>query len=121
MLRRRRAGRDGGRRQWGSDRRTPLPVVAPPAPDRTIAIGQLAVVVTVLGWAAFVWTMLAHTGGGASLDPQAVAYLVIMTLLAASALAYLITRLGSYDRTRAHRRAPWQPLYRIPGEPVTAG
>jgi cellulose synthase/poly-beta-1,6-N-acetylglucosamine synthase-like glycosyltransferase len=73
-------------------------------------IGQLAIVVTVVGWALFVVLTLGRTsfGGAHGRPPLGVAtigYLVIMSLLACSALAYLTTRLGYYSRTRTHRRA----------------
>ena len=72
-------------------------------------IGQMAIVVTVIGWALFVVVTLTRTSLGGSpdrpaLDLATVGYLVIMSLLACSALAYLTTRLGYYSRTRSHRR-----------------
>lgn len=99
----------GPRRQWGADNRQPLDIVRTPATDRTMALGQLAIVVTVLGWIGFVLLTLSRTPlGGAGHPPLSfgiVGYLLIMSLLACSALAYLITRLGYYHRTRTHRRA----------------
>lgn len=97
-------------RQWGSDRRRALPVVAPAASEGTMLIGQLAIVVTVVGWVLFIVTTLNRTSitGSAdrpSLSLATVGYIAIMTLLACSALAYLTTRLGYYSRTRSHRRA----------------
>ena len=73
-------------------------------------IGQLAIVVTVLGWILFVFiTLTSSSVGGAPdrppLDIATIGYLVIMSLLACSALAYLTTRLGYYSRARSHRRA----------------
>ena len=73
-------------------------------------IGQMAIVVTVLGWLLFVVLTLTRSSiGGApdrpQLDLATIGYLVIMSLLACSALAYLTTRLGYYSRTRSHRRA----------------
>jgi cellulose synthase/poly-beta-1,6-N-acetylglucosamine synthase-like glycosyltransferase len=73
-------------------------------------IGQMAIVVTVLGWLLFVVLTLTRSSiGGApdrpALDLATIGYLVIMSLLACSALAYLTTRLGYYSRTRGHRRA----------------
>ena len=59
-----RRGRGGGtrgrRRQWGHDRRThALPVVAPPVSDRRVAMGRLAIMVTVSAWIAYaVWWLL---------------------------------------------------------------
>ena len=98
------------KRQWGSDRRTALPVVPPPASEGTMLIGQLAIAVTVIGWVLFVVLTLTRTSVAGSsdrppLDLATIAYLVIMSLLACSALAYLTTRLGYYSRTRSHRRA----------------
>lgn len=97
------------RRQWGVRSRTTLPVVRPAASDATMALGQLAIVVTVAGWLGFVLLTVSRTslaGGDARpLDLGTVGYVVIMTLLAASALAYLITRLGYFSRTRTHTRA----------------
>lgn len=97
------------KRQWGSDKRAPLPVVPAPAPERTMLIGQLAIVVTVVGWALFVTLTLTRSLSGApdrpTLDLGTISYLVIMSLLACSALAYLTTRLGYYSRVRSHRRA----------------
>ena len=73
-------------------------------------IGQLAIMVTVVGWLVFVVLTLTRSSitgapGRPALDLATIGYLVIMSLLACSALAYLITRLGYYSRTRNHRRA----------------
>lgn len=73
-------------------------------------IGQLAIAVVVVGWALFViLTLTSSSLGGDSdrppLDLATIGYLVIMSLLACSSLAYLTTRLGYYSRTRSHRRA----------------
>jgi cellulose synthase/poly-beta-1,6-N-acetylglucosamine synthase-like glycosyltransferase len=73
-------------------------------------IGQLAIVVTVVGWVLFVVLTLTRSSiGGApdrpALDTATIGYLVLMSLLACSALAYLTTRLGYYSRARRHRRA----------------
>lgn len=72
-------------------------------------IGQLAIAVTVIGWALFVVTTLTRSsiggGDGPPLGLATIGYIVIMSLLACSALAYLTTRLGYYSRSRSHRRA----------------
>jgi cellulose synthase/poly-beta-1,6-N-acetylglucosamine synthase-like glycosyltransferase len=98
------------KRRLGLDRRAALPAVVQPAPESTMRVGQLAIVVTVVGWALFVVLTLTRTsiGGGHDRPPLGLAtigYLIIMSLLACSALAYLTTRLGYYSRTRTHRRA----------------
>lgn len=109
MFRRERDGR-GRRRQWGSDRRTPLPAVPRRAPDATIAIGQAAIVFTVLAWIAFTYLIFSRTipsspGVHPPIDFEVIAYFTLMTLLACSSLAFLTSRLGYYSRTRTHKRA----------------
>ncbi|MGZ4727568.1 MAG: glycosyltransferase family 2 protein, partial [Acidimicrobiales bacterium] len=98
------------RRQWGSDRRAePLPAVPIPVSDRRIAMARLAIVVTVGGWLWYVGTTFLQQfldGTGSRLKLEAVIYLVIVTLLTVSALAYLTTRIGFFYRARAHRRTP---------------
>src|ERR1700733_6439880 len=101
----------GRRRQWGSDRRTEaLPATPRPVSDSRVALGRLAIVVTVAAWLAYVATWFfddffrpGHEGAVARAEE--VLYLIIVTLLTASALAYLLTRLGFFYRTRTHHRA----------------
>ena len=101
-----------GRRQIGSDRR-PLPStsLAPTITDRRIAMGRLAIVVTVIGWIGYVvvWVLTMLVQGGAASPRQrleAAIYLAIVSLLTFSSLAYLASRLGFFYRTRQHKRAP---------------
>ena len=62
-----------GRRQIGSDRR-PLPTtsLAPPVTDRRIAMGRLAIVVTVIGWIGYVvvWVLTMLVQGSAASPRQ---------------------------------------------------
>lgn len=100
------------RRQWGSDRRDePLPMVPPPVSERRIRMGRLAIVLTVSAW--FAYTCLAvfqqfieGRADSARLVIEAIVYMVVVTALTASAMAYLITRIGFFYRSRGHRRAP---------------
>jgi cellulose synthase (UDP-forming) len=100
------------RRQWGSDRRVdPLPAVAPPASDRLIAFGRVGIVTTVLAWAAYlISTVITHFVNrgfdGMRLTSETAGYVAITSLLALSALSYLIARQGALYRSRAHRRVP---------------
>lgn len=101
------------RRQWGSDRRgrQPLPAVAPPVSDRRIAMARLSIGLTIAAWLTYVVVTVIEqfVGGKASsarLGVEAVAYLLVITALTGSAIAYLITRIGYFYRTRAHRRTP---------------
>ena len=101
----------GPRRQWGADANTdPMPAVPRIAGDWAMAFGRGAVVVTVAAWAALVVTVLngqviEGVAGHASLF-ETVGFLTAVSLLAASATAYLFGRLGFYYRARNHRRVP---------------
>jgi cellulose synthase (UDP-forming) len=102
---------DGKRRQWGGDRRTTLPAVAPQRSDHALTVGRIAIVVTVVAWASYTLTVFVRhflTGqpGGMRFSLEAISYLVIVTALTGSALAYLVTRQGFLHRTRSHRRVP---------------
>jgi EAL domain-containing protein (putative c-di-GMP-specific phosphodiesterase class I)/cellulose synthase/poly-beta-1,6-N-acetylglucosamine synthase-like glycosyltransferase len=100
------------RRQWGSDRRDqPLPTVPPPVSERRIRMGRLAIVLTVSAWLVYlVYTIVQQFVEGhadsARLVIEAIVYMFVVTALTASAMAYLITRIGFFYRSRAHRRAP---------------
>ncbi|CAN5582127.1 hypothetical protein BH10ACT1_BH10ACT1_28810 [soil metagenome] len=100
------------RRQWGADKRTePLPAYTQPPSDRSLTLSRVAMVVTVLGWLAYVTTTILRqfiNNGTQSMrfTSEAVSYLLVVTLLTSSALAYLVARHGFLVRTRAHRRVP---------------
>lgn len=88
-----------------------MPVVAPPVSDRRITVARLAIVFTVAAWTTYVTITIIEQfiGGKAStarLFVEAIVYLVVITALTASAIAYLITRIGFFYRSRAHHRAP---------------
>jgi cellulose synthase/poly-beta-1,6-N-acetylglucosamine synthase-like glycosyltransferase/chitodextrinase len=99
------------RKQWGGDRRTrAMPMVPRPVSDRRVAMARLAIIVTVTAWAAYVVTWFFddffHPGYEyAVARAEAVLYLLIVTMLTISALAYLLSRLGFFYRTRTHHRA----------------
>ncbi|MBS1861094.1 MAG: glycosyltransferase [Actinobacteria bacterium] len=118
----------GPRRQWGSDHNMdPMPQVPRIAGDWTMTFGRFAVVFTVAAWAALFVTVLngqviEGVAGHASLI-ETVGFLTAVTLLAASATAYLFGRLGFYYRTKEGRRTPRAMLDEFYGEhrpPVTA-
>jgi EAL domain-containing protein (putative c-di-GMP-specific phosphodiesterase class I)/cellulose synthase/poly-beta-1,6-N-acetylglucosamine synthase-like glycosyltransferase len=100
------------RRQWGADRRSaPHPLVSPPVSEGRIARGRLAIVLTIAVWACYIiYTVIeqfvAGQANSARLVVEAIVYMVVVTGLAASATAYLITRIGFFYRSRAHHRAP---------------
>jgi cellulose synthase/poly-beta-1,6-N-acetylglucosamine synthase-like glycosyltransferase len=99
------------RRQWGRDRRTTaLSMVPKPVSDTRVAMGRLAIIVTVFAWLAYLGTWFFddffHPGSeNAVARTEEILYLLIVTLLTVSALAYLLTRLGFFYRTRTHHRA----------------
>ncbi len=102
----------GRRRQWGSDRREqPLPMVPPPVSERRIRTGRLAIVLTVSAWFAYMCLSIFQQfiegrANSARLVVEAIVYMTVVTALTASAMAYLITRIGFFYRSRSHRRAP---------------
>src|SRR3954454_3221685 len=104
--------RPDARRQWGADRRrAPHPLVPPPVSEGRIARARLAIVLTIMVWACYVVGTVIEQfiAGGASsarLAVEAVVYMIVVTALAGSATAYLITRVGFFYRSRAHHRAP---------------
>ncbi|HWH97941.1 MAG TPA: glycosyltransferase, partial [Pseudolysinimonas sp.] len=105
------------RRQWGSERvRPPLPSVHPRPSDHAITLGRLAIVITVLAWAAYVISTIVRQfldyGTGFRFTMEAVSYLVVVTFLTFSALMYLVLRQGALERFRDHRRVPRAELDR---------
>jgi len=100
-----------GRRQWGHDRRSkPLPEVPAAAGNGHIGLSRIGIIVTVVAWVAYVvWWLFTDLLGPTARTPlarfEAIIYLVIVTLLTASSLAYLLSRLGYMYRSRTHHRA----------------
>jgi cellulose synthase/poly-beta-1,6-N-acetylglucosamine synthase-like glycosyltransferase/chitodextrinase len=98
------------RRQWGGDRRKQTPMVPKPVSDRRVAMGRLAIIITVAAWLGYLVTWFFddffHPGYETAVArSEEVLYLLIVTLLTLSALAYLLARLGFFYRTRTHHRA----------------
>jgi len=87
-----------------------MPMVPKPVSDTRVAMARLAIIVTVCAWLAYtvMWFFsdFFHPGyEGAVARTEEVLYLVIVTLLTVSAVAYLLARLGFMYRTRTHHRA----------------
>jgi len=73
-------------------------------------MARLAIIVTVTAWLGYLITWFFqdffHPGYENAVDrAESVLYLLIVTLLTVSALAYLLSRLGFFYRTRTHHRA----------------
>ena len=74
-------------------------------------MGRLAIVLTVSAWFVYVFLTIVQQfvegdASSARLAIEAIVYILVVTALTASAMAYLITRIGFFYRARAHRRAP---------------
>jgi cellulose synthase/poly-beta-1,6-N-acetylglucosamine synthase-like glycosyltransferase/chitodextrinase len=87
-----------------------MPVIPEPVSDRRVAMGRLAIIVTATAWLAYLvsWFFndFFHPGYETAVArTESVLYLLIVTLLTVSALAYLLSRLGFFYRTRTHHRA----------------
>jgi cellulose synthase/poly-beta-1,6-N-acetylglucosamine synthase-like glycosyltransferase len=99
------------RSQWGHDRRTEaMPVVPKPVSDRRIAMTRLSIIITVTAWISYfvIWLLtdfLNPVYSSTTSRAESIVYLLIVTMLTASALAYLLSRLGFCYRTRSHHRA----------------
>jgi cellulose synthase/poly-beta-1,6-N-acetylglucosamine synthase-like glycosyltransferase len=98
------------RRQWGSDRHLdPMPAVPRPASEGLVGLGRVAVVVSTAAWLAFIVASamrdFSRPGENAGAVVQTVAFMLLVSLLALSAIAYMTARLGFYYRARTHRRA----------------
>ena len=101
------------KRQRGSDiREKPQPPVAPPASDGLIAVGRIAIVFTVVAWLTYVFayfiTGIINSSYQNHIDflVETIVYVGITSVLALSALLYLVARQGALYRSRAHRRVP---------------
>ena len=75
-----------------------------------MALARLAIIITVTAWLGYLITWFFedffHPGYESAVDrAESVLYLLIVTLLTVSALAYLLSRLGFFYRTRTHHRA----------------
>ena len=111
-MRRRRQPDDGARRsrQWGADRRIGgLPVLAAVPGRTTISAARFLVFFTVVAWAGYVIDQsirMLRVGVTAAVALETAMYMLLVSLLTASAIAYLVARLGSLYRARDHRRVP---------------
>jgi cellulose synthase/poly-beta-1,6-N-acetylglucosamine synthase-like glycosyltransferase len=81
---------------------------------------RIAILITVVGWVAFVATTLSKAFFGETFSVRyaadALVYLLVVTLLTGSALAYLVARLGFAHRARRHERVPRSTIDSFFGE-----
>jgi cellulose synthase/poly-beta-1,6-N-acetylglucosamine synthase-like glycosyltransferase len=88
-----------------------MAALPPRISETRINVGRLAVVVTLLGWLAYLGTWIfgelvspRHPSTRSLLE--AVIYLLVVSFLTASAMGYLACRLGFFYRSRDHQRVP---------------
>ena len=98
------------RRQWGTERGAGAAPIMHPVPTRRAMSGaRFALFLTVAAWLAYIGEQVRRyvdSPFGVRGTIEAVVYLVLVTLLTSSAVAYLLARLGHLQRVRAHRRVP---------------
>ncbi len=99
------------KRQWGTERDTsPLPSIHNQPSGYAIVFSRLSIILTVLFWAMYVTSVILRQliDGPKSYQftMEVVGYLVVVTLLTFSALVYLITRQGAFQRFGKHMRVP---------------
>ncbi len=85
-------------------------MIAPRISDRRVGMGRLALILTVVAWIGYVVTwvfgdLLSPHQSTAVARSEAIVYLLIITTLTASTVAYLLARLGFFYRTQGHHRA----------------
>ncbi len=83
--------------------------MAPAVSDLRLALGRLAIVLTLAAWCAYFATWLfidlLNSARSTAVDrAESVRYLLIITLPTAYAVAYLVSRLGFFYRARSHHR-----------------
>jgi len=98
------------RRQFGTDRvYGGAPVIHRPAGRATAGGARFAVFFTAAAWLAYTVDQLWRLGHS-EMDLRTVLetamYIGLVTLLTMSASAYLVARMGYFDRTKNHRRVP---------------
>lgn len=111
MLRERRTRKSPRKRQWGTERRTtPLSIFHDKPSTRKMVFSRLAIIMTIGFWATYVTTTIIreYFSGVHSFRyvMESLAYLVIVTSLAFSALMYLLARQGALQRFSKHKRVP---------------
>jgi cellulose synthase/poly-beta-1,6-N-acetylglucosamine synthase-like glycosyltransferase/EAL domain-containing protein (putative c-di-GMP-specific phosphodiesterase class I)/chitodextrinase len=81
----------------------------PVVSDGRLAVGRIFIVLTIAAWVAYLfsWFFSDFLRGGESATERglSVLYLLVVTALTVSTIAYLLSRLGFFYRAREHHRA----------------
>jgi cellulose synthase (UDP-forming) len=98
------------RRQWGTERGSGAAPIMHPVPTRRAMSGaRFALFLTLAAWAAYAFEQVRRYVAdpfGTRGTIEAIVYMLLVTLLTASAVAHLLARLGHLQRVRGHRRTP---------------
>jgi cellulose synthase/poly-beta-1,6-N-acetylglucosamine synthase-like glycosyltransferase len=106
------SGAPARRRQLGAERSTtPLPTVHAKPSDFQVAIGPIAITVTIAAWVIYVtYTIIRQFVDYGSesfrFTAEAISYVIVVTFLSFSALMYLLARQGAMLAFREHVRVP---------------
>lgn len=115
MFKRKQEGNSGRtfskKRQWGSEKdMVPLPSLHEKPSTNKLVLSRIAIFLTVFFWIAYILSIVIRQliEGPQSYEftMEAVGYATVVTFLTFSALMYLITRLGAFERFSAHVRVP---------------
>lgn len=105
-----------GKRPWRRKKRrnetprtTGAPIIADPPGSAAISAARFAIFFTIVAWLIYLIEQTLRVMD-VGLTPrtfvETTLYLVLVTLLTASAVAYLLARLGYFERIKTHRRVP---------------
>jgi cellulose synthase (UDP-forming) len=99
------------KRQWGTERQTlPLSNFHDRPSSRKIEFSRFAVVLTIFFWAMYVTSVifrqLIEGPQSYQFTLEAFGYLIVVSFLTFSALMYLVTRQGAFQRFSKHVRVP---------------
>ncbi len=97
------------RRRRHTSRFGGAPIIAEPPGRATVSGARFAVFLTAAAWIAYLveqFTRLRRSDVTAGSLAETGVYVVLVTLLTASVSAYLVARLGYFERMKTHRRVP---------------
>ena len=86
-----------------------LPLILKPAGRATMSAARFALFFTAVAWLVYLIEQilrLSRTDLNGYVLAETVVYLTLVTLLTLSAAAYLLSRIGYFDRINSHRRVP---------------
>ena len=103
------------KREWGSEKdMTPLSALHDVPSTRKLVLSRIAIFLTIFFWVLYILSIvlrqLIDNPQGYNFTMEAFAYASVVTFLTLSALLYLISRLGAFERFSKHNRVPHSVL-----------